>query len=336
MTHKKELLMIDLFCWAWWFTLWFEKKWFKNVFAIDIENDYCETYKTNFPKNKLIKWDIKELSNETIKKIVKNKQIDVIIWWPPCQWFSMAWNIWRKFIDDPRNKLFKEFIRVVGVVQPKYIVMENVARLYTHNKWETKKEIIKEFNKHWYNIECKKLCSADYWVPQIRNRIIFIWNRLWEKNIFPEINIQNQVSVKEAISHLPKLKSWETSNIINHEAMNHTSQMLEKMSYIKDWWDRNHIPEKLRPKSWDVRKYIKYNSLKPSICITWDMRKVFHYDQNRALTVRELACLQSFPENFTFKWTSISKQQQVWNAVPPLMAESLAENILNMIKNEKK
>ena len=114
--------------------------------------------------------------------------------------------------------------------------------------------------------------------------------------------------------------------------MNHTAQMLKKMGFIKDGGDRSNIPQNLRPKSGDVRKYIKYHSDKPSITVTGDMRKVFHYEQNRALSVRELARLQSFPDDFEFKSSSISQQQQVGNAVPPLMAQAIAKTIRQMIK----
>ena len=121
------------------------------------------------------------------------------------------------------------------------------------------------------------------------------------------------------------------SHIDNHESMNHTKQMLKKMSFIPDGGDRTSIPIKIRPKSGDVRKYIRYASSKPSICITGDMRKVFHYSQNRALTVRELAALQTFPDSFLFKGNSISQQMQVGNAVPPLLAKHVAKAVRLML-----
>ena len=118
--------------------------------------------------------------------------------------------------------------------------------------------------------------------------------------------------------------------------MNHTEQMLHKMSFISNGGTRQQIPEKIRPKKGDVRKYIKHDKDKPSVCVTGDMRKIFHYSQNRALTVRELARLQSFPDDFVFQGTSISQQQQVGNAVPPLLAQSVARVIKQQltIKNE--
>ena len=124
---------------------------------------------------------------------------------------------------------------------------------------------------------------------------------------------------------MPALKSGEeNSSIPNHNAMKHSNQMLEKMSFVKDGGNREEIPEILRPKSGDVRKYIRYKSDAPSVCVTGDMRKIFHYNQNRALTPRELARLQTFPDDFVFYGTSINIQQQIGNAVPPLLAKKIS------------
>lgn len=213
----------------------------------------------------------------------------------------MAGKIGRTFTDDPRNHLFKEFVRIVKIVQPYFFVMENVARLYTHNSGKTRIEIIQAFQNIGYSVECKILSAADFGVPQIRSRVIFIGRRDKGKISFPEpLQISHQ-TVGSAIGHFPKLAAGESNpHVANHEAMNHSAQMLEKMAFVKNGGNRNDIPEPLRPKTGDIRKYIRYNSNKPAVCITGDMRKVFHYEQNRALTVRELAALQSVPDNFIF------------------------------------
>jgi len=324
---------IDLFSGAGGFSLGFDNKGFHNIFSIDIEPNFCQTYKHNFPNHKLIEKDICELSESELKLLKEYDQIDVVIGGPPCQGFSIAGNIGRKFVDDPRNRLFKEFVRVVKEVKPRFFVMENVARLFNHNNGETKKEIIKDFENLGYKVDCKILNSADYGVPQVRKRVIFIGTLNNVKIEFPPKEVEKYVSVKDALSSYPKLESGEESSIPNHIAMSHSVQMLNKMSYISDGGDRNEIPLKIRPKSGDVRKYIKYASDKPSVCVTGDMRKIFHYEQNRALTVRELAKLQSFPDDFVFKGSKISQQQQVGNSVPPRMAEAIAEVIIKMIKN---
>lgn len=330
----QKLTYVDLFSGAGGMSLGFNKANFENIFSIDIEPSFCSTYKFNFPTHTLIQKNIIDLSEEEIKVLIGNKSVDVIIGGPPCQGFSMAGNIGRKFIDDPRNQLFKEYARVVEIVRPKYFVMENVARLFTHNNGATKDEILSKFRSLGYNVDCKIVNAADYGVPQLRYRVLFIGNRISENILFPEKTTAKYKTIKSAIDDLPKLNSGEKSDISNHVAMNHSAQMLEKMSYVSDGGNRNEIPENIRPQKGDVRKYIRYNSDEPSICITGDMRKVFHYNQNRALTVRELADIQTYPRDFVFKGSSISQQQQVGNSVPPLLAKAIAKAIKKMIKND--
>ena len=216
------------------------------------------------------------------------------------------------------------------MAKPRFIVMENVERLYNHNKGKTRSEIIQSLESLGYVVECKVLNAVDFRVPQKRRRVFFIGSNTGCKILFPYPKTNKDKTVYESLSDLPKLSSGQSSEVPNHEAMNHTDQMLKKMSYIKDGGDRLNIPERIRPKSGDVRKYIRYSSQEASVCVTGDMRKVFHYSQNRALTVRELARLQSFPDNFIFKGSKISQQQQVGNAVPPLLAEAVAETIIEM------
>ncbi|GLU44097.1 DNA cytosine methyltransferase [Allomuricauda sp. NBRC 101325] len=327
---SRSLKYIDLFSGAGGFSLGFDNRGFQNVFSVDIEPSFCKTYIYNFPNHNLIQKDICEVTDSELRYLKEYDEIDVVIGGPPCQGFSIAGNIGRKFIEDPRNRLFKEFVRVVKVVEPTYFVMENVARLYNHNKGNTRKEIITDFEKLGYKVECKILNSADYGVPQVRKRVIFIGTKNNQKILFPKKEVDKYVTVKEALSSYPKLESGQESKIPNHIAMSHSEQMLHKMSFVSDGGDRNEIPEQIRPKSGDVRKYIKYSSDKPSVTVTGDMRKIFHYEQNRALTVRELAKLQSFPDDFEFKGTKISQQQQVGNSVPPKMAEAIASVIIKM------
>ncbi len=327
---------IDLFSGAGGFSLGFDAAGFHNCFSIDMEPNYCKTYRANFPHHHLIEDDIKNLSEQTIKSLVKEATIDVVIGGPPCQGFSMAGSIGRKFIDDPRNQLFNEFARVVEIVQPNYFVMENVARLYTHQNGVTRSEIVSLFEKMGYSVSCKVLNTAKYGIPQVRNRVFFIGNKCSSNIFFPEEKPLPFKTVAESIGHFPVLAANESSPLPNHTAMNHSVQMLEKMKYIGDGGTREAIPVHLRPQTGDVRKYIRYKSTEPSICVTGDMRKVFHYEQNRALTVRELAALQSFPDDFVFEGSTIAQQQQVGNAVPPLMARIIADTILKMIEQDTK
>ena len=267
-------------------------------------------------------------------KLSEGKKIDVIIGGPPCQGFSLAGNIGRTFVEDERNYLFKEFVRVVSLLKPSVFVMENVARMARHNKGKTIEEVKKSFEDIGYEVQYQVLQAADYGVPQKRQRI-FVVGTLGQDFFYPEKTLSDYMTVKEAIDDLPPLQSGEKSEVPNHFAMKHSQQMLEKMSYVKDGGDRNSIPIEIRPKSGDIRKYIRYNSNLPSVTVTGDMRKVFHYNQNRALTPRELARLQSFPDEFVFEGNSINIQQQIGNAVPPKLSYAIAMEVKRSLEEKK-
>ena len=332
MKKMKKYNLIDLFSGAGGMSLGFEKAGFNTLLAVEYNKEFALTYKRNFKNTLVLTEDIKNIRSSDLNKHI-NGSVDVIIGGPPCQGFSIAGNIGRKFLDDERNQLFREFLRVVKDFQPKIFVMENVASLATHNKGKTLDEIKYEINNLGYDFVFKVLNSVDYEIPQERRRIFIIGTK--DENTFSFPKKKNKVvTIKQAIDNLPVIKSGETSEIPNHNAMNHTKQMLKKMSYIKDGGDRFSIPEEYRPKSGDVRKYIRYRSNKPSFCVTGDMRKIFHYNQNRALTSRELARIQTFPDDFIFQGSSISIQQQIGNAVPPKLAFLIAEEVKKVLEDE--
>lgn len=333
MIKRKEYTMIDLFSGAGGMSLGFEKAGFQPLFAVEFNEQFATTYQKNFGKTPLIMEDIRNIDSDKIDELLEGRKVDLIIGGPPCQGFSIAGHIGRKFLDDERNHLFKEFLRFVGYIKPKIFIMENVATLATHNKGRTLEEVKTEINSIGYDIVYEVLNSVHYGIPQERRRIFIVGTK--EKNLFNFPSKQNNIkTVKDAIGDLPPLKSGETSSIPNHISMNHTKQMLEKMSFIKDGGNRNDIPANLRPGSGDIRKYIRYNSQKPSYCVTGDMRKIFHYSQNRALTPRELARLQTFPDDFIFYGKSISIQQQIGNAVPPKLAHQIALQVKEVLDNE--
>ncbi len=338
---KKEYTYIDLFAGAGGFSLGFDQERFKNVLSIEFNEKFSKTYKYNFPFHNLIIDDIKNISNKEIRKFIKYESVDVIVGGPPCQGFSLAGNIGRNFIDDDRNQLFREFVRFVSICKPKVFIMENVGAMATHMKGKTIKDIVYSLehisnkSKKDYKVKWKILNSVNYGIPQQRRRIFIVGvrNDLEKEFDFP-IKDEEIISIKEAIKDLPKLNSGEQSLIPNHNAMNHSKQMLEKMKYIEDGGDRRSIPKKIRPTSGDIRKYIRYKSDSPSICITGDMRKVFHYEQNRALTIRELARIQTFPDEFIFIGNSGDIQQQIGNAVPPKLSRQLASKVKEVLEYE--
>ena len=163
---------IDLFSGAGGFSLGFDRAGFDNVFSVEIDRRICETYRRNFPGHHLIECDIADLDDDSVRELVNGRHVDVVIGGPPCQGFSMAGNIGRKFLDDERNSLFREFVRIVDIVRPECFVMENVARLYTRLNGRTRDEIIDCFTAIGYKVESKVICASDYGVPQVRNRVL--------------------------------------------------------------------------------------------------------------------------------------------------------------------
>lgn len=324
--------MIDLFCGAGGLSYGFEKAGFNPIFAVEFNDVFAQSYRINNPNVKLYVGDIKLISDEKIKKIAEQK-VDIIVGGPPCQGFSIAGNIGRQFLDDPRNHLFLEYVRFVKLVRPSMFVLENVYTLVRHNKGRTINEILTEFSNLGYYVQYKILNAVNYGVPQERRRVFIVGTKPGLNYAYP-IPSDKFLTVKDAIGSLPPLKSGETSNIDLHNAMKHSTQMLTKMSFVKDGGDRYQIPEQFRPKSGDIRKYVRYNSNKPSFCVTGDMRKVFHYDQNRALTCRELARIQTFPDSYRFYGSSIQIQQQIGNAVPCNLAYHVALECKRCLDNE--
>lgn len=327
---SKAPTFLDLFAGGGGASLGFEAAGFRCAAAIEYDRDSCATYRRNFPETTVIEKNIQSVDKGEIVRAAGTSSLDVIIGGPPCQGFSMAGRPGRTFVEDSRNALFKEFVRITSMFMPKYFVMENVQRLHYHDGGNTRKLILKCFERLGYTAESAILNAAEYGVPQKRYRIFIIGNRLGRKNPFPR-PADNTMTIRDALDGLPPLAAGQSSDIPNHEAMSHSQQMLRKMSYVGDGGTRDQIPKRYRPRGGDVRKYIRYNSKMPSVCVTGDMRKIFHYSQNRALTVRELARLQSFPDSFVFYGGSLSQQQQVGNAVPPMLAVSVARGIFEQL-----
>lgn len=317
--------VLDLFSGAGGMSLGFKRAGFEIILSIDNNKEFSETYIKNFKNTDHLIKDIKLITDDEINLINKKYPIDIIIGGPPCQGFSMAGNIGRKFINDERNMLFIEFFRFVKIIKPKIFIIENVSRILIHKKGETISEIQDYFNSIGYEIKYKSLNSYDYEVPQKRNRAFIVGTPHKNNYSFPKKR-SKKINIIDVLKDIPE-PSIATLELYNHTVMKHSEQMLEKMSYVKEGGDRSSIPEYLRPLTGDVRKYIRLDRNKPSYCVTGDMRKIFHFEKNRAFTSRELACIQTFPKKFIFCGNSISVQQQIGNAVPPKLAFFVAKSI---------
>ncbi len=353
---SKKYKVLDLFCGAGGLSLGFKMAGFRIVGGIDFQQDAIQTHEKNFKGSLSICDDIRKISNEDIIKLFKNK-VDVIIGGPPCQGFSAGNR--QQIENDPRNKLFFEFIRFVKILKPKAIVIENVSQILTKDHGFAKNQIFEILFDEGYYVDVSILLASEYGVPQNRRRAVIIGIRK-ELGGFSYDDIkkcQNVVTVKEAIGELYELESTsyrflnekpktpyqkylraKDSQIFNHEPKYPNKSVQKRMSYVKQGGNWKDVP----PHLWKVQRNNRHSSAyrrldenKPSITIDTGHMNYFHPIYNRVPTVRESARLQSFPDDFIFFGTPTSQLRQVGNAVPPLMAKAVAILIKEVLDREE-
>ncbi|MFA9465022.1 MAG: DNA cytosine methyltransferase [Velocimicrobium sp.] len=352
--------VIDLFSGVGGLSLGFEMAGFEIVIANEYDKSIASSYQYNHRKTKMIAEDITTLPIVETFKEYRGK-IDVVIGGPPCQGFSQKGQ--RKTINDERNFLFKYYVKVVELVQPKYFVMENVPNLLTAEKGFFKKEIEEMFGKIGYLLNAEILDASDYGVPQSRRRAVIIGKKTnsdKDKVKIPRKN-SKRVTIWEAISDLAYLNSGEgqevqeykyepqsdyqilmrkNSNVLkNHVATKHSKLALERLSLIppetgKEVLPKEHLTKSIYSGTWS-------RMVKSEVSVTITTRfdtpssgKFTHPYLDRAITVREAARIQSFPDDFEFIGTKGSQMKQVGNAVPPLLAKAIATEILNDMEGD--
>lgn len=360
---KKTYNVIDLFSGCGGFSFGFEQAGYKILLGVDIWQEALKTFKKNHKDSKVLEADLSLLPTEKIlnKCNVSKQDIDVIIGGPPCQGFSLSGF---RQEDDPRNQLYKSFVRVVKDIQPKAFVMENVPGLVKLFKGKAKDEIISHFESIGYNVTYKILMASEYGVPQNRKRVFFVGLK---KGIFdfPDDVFQFPeptngagrlplLTCKNALSDLPLLENGEevieyisspqndyqklmrgkSTSIHNHIPTIHKKQTVDIISLVPDGGNYKDLPKELQ----ETRKvniaWTRMNSNKPSFTIDTGHNHHFHYIANRVPTVRESARIQSFPDEFIFEGSKTNQLKQVGNAVPPLLGRVIAEKLkdtLNMI-----
>jgi DNA (cytosine-5)-methyltransferase 1 len=273
--------VVDLFCGVGGFSYGFlMTKKFEVVLGVDIWETALNTFKVNHEGTNLLKADITELPDDYWEKL--SQQIDVIIAGPPCQGFSMSG---KRQANDERNSLFKEVIRATKVLNPKYVVIENVVGLLSMKNTEglnIKDLIYSEFENIGYKVKHKILNSADYLVPQLRRRVIFIASKDYEVTFPKEIvNKESYTTVEQALSNIPdngqkyleprfnyqKLMRGN-EEIKNNEMPNHNELVLKRMKSIPLGGNWKDIPEEFgNGGGKHSNNYRKLNPKKPSITI---------------------------------------------------------------------
>lgn len=332
--------IIDLFCGIGGLSLGFEQAGFKVVSAIDMWSDAIKTYNHN-RTDKVAKVEtVEQFNEEDLPKLVKEHHITGIIGGPPCQGFS---TVGKREIDDPRNQMYLEFYKAVKTAMPDFFVIENVRGMLTLNKGAFVKDLIERFGENGlgYTINYKLVNAADYGVPQNRYRVFYVGIK-GKRFEFPDA-LPTQLTAKDGIGDLEnstneqygsaaqneyqKLMRGECLHPINQDYTAHSPQTIATISMIPDGGNIKSLP----PEYWQIRKYNKaferMGTFKPSNTIDTGHRNYFHYSEPRIPTVRESARIQSFPDCFEILGTRGSQYKQVGNAVPPMLAKVIAEEI---------
>lgn len=345
--------VLDLFCGAGGFSYGIEKNiHFKTVLAVDFNEQAINTFKFNMPDTSTIVGDI---TDSKIKAVIIEKsrllKVNMIIGGPPCQGFSLKGK--KLGFNDPRNYLFKEYLSIVESLKPEIFIIENVKSLLSTSAGWFKTQILESISSMGYNVDYGVLNASDFGVPQARQRAIFICCKSKIVDL-PSPTTDKSVTVRDAISDLSYLNSGEGSYkqsyikdassayqslmrsnsvaLYNHVASNHAKIAIEKMALIPPECGKEYLPKNLvgNQKFNGTWGRLKWDSVSPTIDTRFDACSNGtnnHPFLHRAITPREAARLQSFDDKFVFCGSKVAIRQQIGNAVPPLMAEAIANHI---------
>ena len=354
MGKNKKFTVVDLFSGCGGLSKGFLDAGYDVILGVDNDNPSLKTFEANHGSSKVLNTDLfNKKAIKEIRKVTGGKKIDVLVGGPPCQGFSLTGT--RNF-DDKRNRLYLSFIEAVKELKPKAFLIENVPGLVRLYDGTIKNEIMKRLSDLGYTIEWKILCAADFGIPQVRTRVVFVGLRKqYGKFVFPKPTNtpENYVSSSEAISDLPALENdlgqerseytkapftnyqkkmrKNTKYLHNHVATKHTDMVKSVISLVPEGGNYKDLPKGVGTSRKFNEAWTRYHSKKPSKTIDTGHRNHFHYKYNRIPTVRENARLQSFPDDFIFVGTRTQQNRQVGNAVPPILGYYIGRQIMSFL-----
>lgn len=341
--------------------LGFEKAGFDVAIANDKWEPATKTYKKNFEDTEFLDEDIREIGEEELKEALSKRgltkdDVDVVIGGPPCQGFSRLNNEQIELDEmekDDRNTLFQEFLRMVDILEPDMVLMENVRDLInrkTSDGEHIKDLIVEEFNKHGYKCDYRVLEAQNYGVPQKRKRIFFMGTNKDVSLRFPEP------------SH--RESEWETAgqaladasdDLPNMRYPNTQEKTLKKIKHVPPGGYYDDLPDRLKTKKYTcdcedtdkcshekqiVKRYGTYlrrlHPDEPSLTVS--NNPFIHPTEDRYITPREKARLQTFPDDFAFEGNKTEVTKQLGNAVPVELGRKLALRIKDYypdVRNEE-
>lgn len=355
----KKYNVMDLFCGVGGLSYGFaNNENFNIVAANEIEKDIAIAYSLNHPDVKMYNCNVADISENEIRTLIAKNKIDIIVGGPPCQSYS---TLGKRQLDE-RAHLFIEYKRILSIVKPKAFVFENVVGMLSMDKGKLFNQICSEFEELGYIIEFKILNAVNFGVPQHRERVILV-GALGRNNYKYPIETHGEgklpyVTLSDAFFDLPSLKSGEesveyigkpsndflkfvrnSSALTEHKAPKNGAHLTQIMQTLKDGQCKDDLPKEIRPRSGFGNTYAKLWWNKPSTTITRNFAcpsssRCIHPRDSRAMSIREGARLQSFPDDYKFYGSDGVKRIEIGNAVPPLLSISIANQMLKMLNEE--
>lgn len=326
---SKKLLAVDLFSGCGGLTLGLKQAGFRVAGAVEIDSLAVETYKKNHPEVEVWSEDIRKIKGTEMLRVLGLKKggLDLLAGCPPCQGFSsIRTKNGRKEAQDERNDLIFDYLRLVKALLPKAVMMENVPALAKNGRMRVFK---KELSKLGYNLNGTPLIlnTADYGVPQRRRRMILVCSRIGNIEL-PKGEVK-KITVREAIGDLPR--PGKSGDPLHDMKEKRDVRIAEMISLVpKNGGSRTDLPKRFQlachkklPEGFkDVYGRMSWEEVAPTItggCVSPSKGRFLHPTQNRSITLREAALLQSFPQNYYF---SLNKGKQgvalmIGNALPP-------------------
>lgn len=357
MFRNIDFKILDLFCGAGGMSYGMHQNHhFETVVALDVNEKLAVTLKKNMPEVDVVVGDIKDPQiKEKVIDLAIKRGVNMIIGGPPCQGYSMKGK--KLGLEDPRNFLFIEYLNFVERLQPEVFVIENVKTLLSTSKGWFKEQIISAIKKLGYHVDVGVLKASDFGVPQTRERTIFICSK--ERKIpLPQPTVQKPITVRNAIEDLAYLESNEgsfeqeyqsqatseyqklmrknSSKLYNHQASNHAEIAIQKLKMIPPEKGKEYLPKEMlgKQKFHSTWGRLKWDEPSPTVDTRFDAASNGtnnHPFLNRAITPREAARLQSFDDSYIFYGTRVAIRTQIGNAVPPLLAKAIADQIYKVL-----
>lgn len=325
----------------------FEREGFNIKLCVDNDKLVEKTHKRNFPNIPMISRDINLIPTSEISGYLDDGGADIIIGGPPCQGFStigkrVSSNPDKRSEKDPRNELVLSYARIIRDIRPKFIVMENVKGILTLDGGSYLKNVLNILRHAGYSVNYKLINMADYGVPEIRERVIIIGNRVGLPVKFPEPDHSNNPEYglpewESCWSVISDLENHPDDPDFNHVALKHTEKNIARYKLIPEGGrlPESELPPELYRKNFG-NTYKRLNRNKPALTmVPGNDAFPIHPTLDRSLTVREAARIQTFPDSMVFEGNRRQQGHQVGNAVPPLFSQKLAAFIASEIERAK-